>query len=216
MADPDRLAAEFAAELEAGRSPDPNDWLARVSGEERQKLEELIDRYLMTAPRRAWDPVAYESSLAKVAVERVYESLEGVSGTWPELLPRLRNRARVKRADLVRRLAEALGVGTGEAQLEKVAAYYHRMEHGLLEAEGVSGRVIEALAGIVDASADAIRAAGAQTDAGGGGAGPVAFARVTSLNAELPIADEGAAGAAPASSGPPSPRDEIDELFTGG
>ena len=218
MPDPDRLAAEFAAELEAGRSPDPNDWLARVSGEERQKLEELIDRYLMTAPRRAWDPVAYESSLAKVAVERVYESLECVSGTWPELLPRLRNRARVKRADLVRRLAEALGVGTGEAQLEKVAAYYHRMEHGLLEAEGVSGRVIEALAGIVDSSAEAIRAAGAQTDPTAGGAGSVAFARVTSLDSELLIADEDAAGAppAPASSAPPSPRDEIDELFTGG
>ena len=47
----------------------------------------MLDTYLMDAPRRRWDPAAYEGSLAQAAVDRVYESIEGVSGTWPELLP---------------------------------------------------------------------------------------------------------------------------------
>jgi len=216
MADPTRptqLVDEFALRFEAGESPDPAEWLERVEGQQRQELEDLIDRYLMTAPRRAWDPVAYEGSVAKQAVDRVYESLEGVSGSWPELLPRLRNSAQVKRRDLVRRLAEALGVGAGEAEVERVGSYYHRMEHGLLPAEGVSAQVIEAIAAIVGASAESIRRAGGGGGAAAGG-GPV-FARVAYDMGSAPeLASAGAVDAARGAdaAGP----DEIDRLFTGG
>lgn len=218
MPDPHQLVDEFALRFEAGEDPDPAEWLNRVQGDERQELGELIDRYLMTAPRRTWDPVAYESSVAKQAVDRAFDSLEGVSGTWPELLPRLRNAAQVKRSELVRRLAAALGVGGDEAQLQKVGSYYHRMERGLLPAEGVSGRVIDALAGIVGTSAEAIRRAGGGGREAEGGAGAPAFARMTPP--EL-----GSASAGPASSveraddeldASEPERDEIDRLFTGG
>lgn len=220
MTDPRQLVDEFALRFEAGEEPDPSEWLSRVDGEQRQELEGLIDRYLMTAPRRAWDPVAYESSAAKGAVDRVYESLGGVSGNWPELLPRLRNAARVKRSDLVRRLAEALNPGAGEPQIDKVGSYYHQMEHGLLPAEGVSGRVIEALAGIVGASADLIRQAGAGAQPAGGQASP-AFARVTledrySAPSGAGVESLDIVDADMSAAGELAGLDEIDRLFTGG
>ena len=165
MADLDRLLDDFAADYEAGRATDVAALLDGVPAEQRQ------------------DPAAYEGSLAQAAVERVYESIEGVSGTWPELLPQLRNRARIKRRDLVERLARSLGFESG-AEIEKVGGYYHRMEHGMLPAEGVSGRVIEALATIVDASAEAIRSAGAR--AGEQAAGGAAFARTAFPDEDYP------------------------------
>jgi len=219
MADPQQLVDEFALRFEAGEEPDPAEWLSRVEGEDRQKLGELLDRYLMTAPRRTWDPVAYETSDAKQAVDRVFDSLEGVSGTWPELLPRLRNAAQLKRSDLVRRLAESLGAGTAEPSVEKVGSYYHRMEQGLLPAEGVSGRVIAALAAIVGASAETIQRAGAAGSKPAGGAGSPAFARMTVRDLLSAPGDADAAAFEPADAdldATASERDEIDRLFTGG
>ncbi len=216
MADLRHLLEEFGAEFEAGRAPDPSEWISRVEGGERQELASLIDRYLMTAPRRPWDPAAYETSLAKVAVDQVYESIEGVSGSWPELLPQLRNRARIRRADLVARLGAALGLGEADPRRVKVADYYNRMEHGRLPAQGVSGRVIEALAEIVGVGADTLRAAGGGAMAEGG-AEATAFARLASPDPQY-LAQEldEKTLEAPASPGTSPERDEIDELFTGG
>lgn len=214
--DPDELLAGFAAELEGGGAADPREWISRAAPGARQKLAAAIDHYLMTAPRRAWDPDAYESSIAKVAVDRVYESIDGVSGSWPELLPALRNRARIKRSELVERLAEVLGVGTAGAQIEKVGGYYNRMEHGLLPAEGVSGRVLDALAQIVGASAEVI------ARAGGGAAPSIGEADAASPPVYARLADAGADPAAEAKLRDSAPgsaeaaRDEIDELFTAG
>jgi hypothetical protein len=210
MPDPEQLRDEFAAAFEAGEEPNPRDFSERADSAARQETEALIDRYLMTAPRRAWDPDAYEKSLARVAVDQVFESMEGVSGTWPEVLPTLRNRARIKRRELVERLAGALGFGE-RAQVEKVGRYYNEMEHGLLPAEGVSPRVIEALAGIVGSSADVIRRAGAVVG-GAEGAGGEVFARKALLDEDYALEARMAAPAEPAAA--PPQRDEIDELFT--
>lgn len=205
------LLAEFRAGYEAGERPEVEAIVERAPDEQRQTLRGQIDLYLMNAPRRAWDPAAYEASLTRQAVERVWESLEGVSGSWPQLLPHLRNRARIRRQDLVERLAAALGVGD---RTERVAEYYNDMEHGRLPAAGVSERVFEALAGIVGTTAEAIRAAGAASrpDAAGG----ALFARTAEPDERYLVADmDMVAG------GPPEPgrgdvdRDEVDELFTG-
>lgn len=218
MADLGALRDEFAAAFEAGEEPDPSALLARVSEKERQELEDLIDRYLMTAPRRAWDAEAYETSLAKLAVERAFEARDGVSGDWPELLPRERDRRRLKRTELVRRLAEAIGVGTGDAEVEKVGFYYNRMEHGALRADGVSATVLDALGSLLGTTAETLRRAGAGGQAPAGGA-HAAYARIVSqdvaFDAELADAPE-AASPAPAAAGAPPERDRIDELFTGG
>jgi len=215
MSEIDRLIEELAADYEAGRAIDPAQTLERVDPARRQELAERIDSYLMTAPTRRWDPEAFEGSLAQRAVERVYESIEGVSGAWPEVLPRLRTEAKLKRSALVERLARALGF-TADLQVAKVGDYYNRMEHGLLPASGVSGRVIEALAKILGTDPERLRRAGAQLGEPTGAA--TAFARMAMPDAGLREEDADAAESLPAL-GPPdgeARRDEIDELFLGG
>jgi hypothetical protein len=200
MTDVHRLLEEFIAEDRAGGVADPSAYLARVSGVDRSELEALIDGYLARAPRRAFDRAAFEASPARGVVA----SLAGSSGTWPALLPRLRDRARLRRAELVARLAAELGVGGREA---KVASYYHAMEQGTLPSSGVSDRVLEALGRIVGESAPVLRAAGAATapPAPRGGA----FARVAAPAPEFMAAPAAAAPAGRAE------RDEIDDLFSG-
>src|SRR4051812_31720137 len=147
MTDVDRLLREYIEEHRAGGEADPLAYVERLEGTDRAELEALIDAYLARAPGRDWDPEAYRGSPAEQVVAALTESLGGVSGSWPVLLPELRNKARIRRDELVGRLADALGVGGRE---EKVAYYYNQMEHGLLQPAGVSDRVLDALAAIVD------------------------------------------------------------------
>ncbi len=205
-----KLLDEFKAAFEAGREIDLPELLAHAPEDERQELGERIDTYLMKAPRRSWDAAAYAQSPAKQSVERVWESLEGVSGTWPNLLPRLRKAAQIKRQDLVGKLAEALGVAQQE---ERVAGYYHDMEHGRLPAARVSAAVIEALATILGADPEEIRRAGHAT--------PVVEPIADQLFAREALPDEDYTTDSDAS-GPPDPqrspepgRDEVDRLVTG-
>ena len=215
MADLERLIEQFKADYEAGRPTDVLAFVDQVPEEKRQELADRLDMYLMDAPRRRWDPAAFEGSLAQAAVDRVHESIEGVSGSWPELLPQLRNRARIKRGELVRRLAAALGF-EADAQVEKIGVYYHQMEHGTLPSTGVSNRVIDALAGIVDSTAETIRAAGANR--GEEIVADAAFARTAFPDAEFleqrtaedpDVAMDAVPAEAPG-------RDEIDALFRDG
>jgi hypothetical protein len=204
MTDVDRLLSEFIAQDRAGAVADPSAYLAQVDGGERAELEALIDGYLARAPRRSFDRAAFEVSPARAIADALDRSLSGSSGTWPALLPRLRDRARLRRAEVVTRLADELGAGDREA---KVAGYYHAMEQGTLPAAGVSDRVLEALGRIVGESAAALRAAGfAMTGPPAPPAAPAAFTRVGSP-------DEAFAAAAPRAPEPSPEWDEVDELF---
>ena len=134
---------------------------------------------------------------------------------WPSLLPQLRNRARLKRADLVAQLAARLGA---EGQSEKVGAYYHQMEQGLLPASGVSDSVLEALGRIVGSGKEALRKAGADA---GGGRGRAAAAGAVFARSSAPVdADVEMAGGPAARRGvgrgrPPLPRRLIERQFRG-
>lgn len=214
MTDLDRLVSEFAAAFEAGDEPDPAAFLAQVEVEERPELADRLDAYLLEAPAPDWDPAAYERSPAKQAVTRAFESIEGVSGSWPELLPSLRNRARITRATVAERLASALGFA---GDRERVHGYLHRMEHGRLPAPGVSDRVLDALADIVGTTREALRLAGASS---GAGPEPMAgtFARAVDPDPQYALLELSDADAADSATAPPSPeerRDELDELFLG-
>lgn len=214
MADLDALLAEFEASYLAGGGADVTRFLERVPASERQELATMLDSFLMgKATRRPWDSAAYEGSLAKEAVERVYESTEGVSGTWPELLPRLRAQARIKRSDLVERLAKALGFGD-EASVARIGEFYHRMEHGTLPSRGVSPRVVGALASLVGASPDEIRDAGGTELSADGGSG-AAFARTARPDSDFvaEMRDREEASPERERSGD---LDEIDSLFLDG
>jgi hypothetical protein len=213
MTDLDQLLHDFIDEdRRTGGGADPAAYLARTTGRERGELEALIDGYLARAPRRGFDADAFAASPARATAEALWRSIDGAGGRWPTVLPELRHRAQVTRAQLVGRLAEALGVGDREA---KVASYYHAMERGSLPATGVSTRVLEALGAIVGESGQRLRELGlAASGAGGIASGPQAtFARTATPDPEL--LDDASAGAPGATPAGDTGRDEVDELFTG-
>jgi hypothetical protein len=210
MASVTRLLAQYVAEHRSGGDADPNAYLDRALPHQRGELAALIDAYLARAPRRAFDEAAFRSSSAQATVDALERAIAGASGRWPVVLPRLRSRVGLKRSELVERLANSLGLGAHSK--EKVGRYYHEMEQGLLPAEGVADRVLEALASLLGSSARVLRDAGRPVvDLGGRqpAAGP-AFARATRADAAV------AFDLLDASAPPAEPWDEVDELFRGG
>jgi hypothetical protein len=192
MSDVDRLLAEFRAAFEADPRTRPAPYLARAGAARRRELAALIDGWLATAPRRA---AGAPTAAAAVALDRAERALVGAGG-WVELLPALRERARLGRDEFAARLAEALGVGD---RAPKVARYYARMEEGRLDPRGVSDRVLEALGALVGTTAARLRAA----------AGPQ-VAPAPAVRAAL------RPRTASASAARREPADEVDRLFTGG
>lgn len=205
----DELLASYAAAFEAGERPDLQELLV-AAGDERPRLEVALEHYLRDAPRRGWDSAAFAGSRAAAVSGGLDRSLGSGAGLWPALLPRLRARSRLRRSDLVGHLAASLGA---QAQHEKVGAYYHEMEQGLLPASGVSDRVLEALGAIVGESARALREAGVSTFAAPGPQPSApAFARTSA-----PVGSTPDNPARPAGDEPAVPRwDEVDRLFRGG
>lgn len=202
MDDLNRLLTEYKEAYRAGGG-DPRPFLDRAAPGDRVLLAALIDAFLEQAPRRESSEDALAAA-ADTVTDEVHRTLAGTSGLWPTLLPRLRGRARLRRADVVSQLTARLGA---QGQQDKVGLYYHQMEQGLLPESGVSDTVLEALGRIVGYTAEALRKAG-QLPA----AGP-------------PRADEGAAfaratygePAEPSASAPrPEAWDEVDRLFRGG
>ena len=200
----DQLFKEYVA----GGGADPLPFLERAPEGDRAELAALIEGFLARAPRREWDAAAYEASGAPAVVDSLSRSLRGQAGLWPSLLPRLRNRARVKRADLVAALADRLGAAD---KREKVAGYYHEMEQGSLPAEGVSDTVLEALGQILGQTRAALRRAGAALEPPGVGEVDAAetFARTGAPT-------EGPATLAAALLRSDDDFDEVDRLFRGG
>jgi hypothetical protein len=212
MADIERLLSDYIAEHRAGGAADPLEYMDRLEGADREELGELIDAYLARAPGRPWEPDAFSGSPAERLGEAIERSLAGRAGLWPVVLPRLRERAQVKRSEVVAGLAAGLGFAE---RADKVAGYYHEMEHGLLPSIGVSARVLEALGTIVGASAEFLRRAGEPFGAGPGPAqGPV-FARTARPAPEHERTVERAAPAA-GDRAEDAEWDEVDELFRGG
>lgn len=211
MTDPEQLLRQFIDEDRARGTADPIAYLARVHGASRDELEALIDGYLSRAPRRRFDADAFAGSPAARVTESIDRSMLGAGGRWPTLLPRLRHQAQLRRAEVVQRLAAALGVSGQEA---KVAGYYHAMELGTLAPSGVSDRVLAALSEIVGESAAVLRRAGSGlsgVSAAGAESAPT-FARVAEPNPDFV---GGGDGEVPTDARQAEP-DEVDRLFTGG
>ena len=207
MTDVERLLTEYKEAHRGGGEADPRPYLAQVTGVDRELLGGLIDAYLAEAPRRRFAAAAFGDSRAAPVAEDVQRTLAGAGGMWPALLPRLRARARLRRAELVAQLAARLGA---QAHQDKVGLYYHQMEQGLLPESGVSETVLEALGKIVDSTASALRKAGQmpapgppRTDEG------AAFARAT-------YGEPAEAAEPPAGERPAEEWDEVDRLFRGG
>lgn len=209
-----QLLEQFKAEFRGGQSPNPRTFLERVEGLQRRQLERGIERFLIAEPRRRYDEEAIPVSSARRVAENMERAMTSQAGLWPSLLPRLRSRARLRRAELIRRLASALDA---EEQAGKVGAYYHGMEQGTLRADGVSERVLQALGTLLGETADRLRSAGHAFDPvqGLGDTPASAFARTT---APGPIGPGFEPDTAPEPAMPSDPEewDEVDRLFRGG
>jgi hypothetical protein len=221
MADVDALFQDFARSFEDDRATDPRPYLERVDGVDREELRLRIEAFLERAPRREWDREAFAGSMAERAVaaaspEIDAPAVEDAKG-WPELLPALRDAARLKRTEVAARLASALGFPDSERRVEE---YLHRMEMGALPAAGVSNRVLEALGSILGASAETLRRAGEAGEAGGAVGGEV-FARRGApsdgmASPGVESHDVAYESVADASKREGRPLDELDRLFTEG
>src|SRR4051794_11779779 len=210
MSEVERLREQFIAEFDAGRAPDPGEYLSQVDGADRRELEALLDAYLEQAPRRPFEPAAFAASPARALTDDLVQALDGRAGAWPVLLPRLRHAARLRRAELVQRLAAALGVAGRETKVER---YYHEMERGLLEPRGVSDRLLDALSELLGTTRERLREAAEAL-------GPAAPPADDALFARTAIPDADAAmGVPPAPAATQADAegfDEVDELFRGG
>lgn len=224
MPDVDKLLRDYVAEHRAGGEADPRGYLEQTSGTDRVELLARIDRYLAGAPGAAWDPGSYAGSAAeKLAGEiaagwSLDEPGEEATEGWRELLPALRHRAKILRRAVIERLAAEIG---HPGQTQRVAEYYHQMEHGTLPAEGVSDRVLEALARILGESAERLRRAGSVVTPGGDtqdqAMAKVAFARKAVKDSRFdapaaPLTDASRSEEA----GSVADAAAVDELFTGG
>jgi hypothetical protein len=214
MTDVERLLREYIERLESGGSVDPTDLLDQAEGPDRARLSALIEGYLEhAAPAKGWDPEAFEGSLAERAVARLSESWSAASGRLPGKLVELRKQARIRRDDLTRQLADALGVAD---RSEKVAYYYHRLEWGLLPTGGVSAKVFDALAELLGTSAGELRREGETPPTAEIPGEPTpSYARIARPD---PAYVEGLVAASPgdAREKRPGERDEVDRLFTEG
>jgi hypothetical protein len=213
MGETERIFQAFVDAYRGDASTDPRAYLARVQGVDREELRLRIEAFLERAPLGEWDAERFEGSMAERAVAAASPEVdaagEGAAHGWPELLPELRDRARLKRATLVERLAAAIGFADEEV---RVGAYYHRMERGQLPAGGVSATVLEALGSILGASAQSLREAGEAGEAGGPTGGEV-FAR---MGAPAEGAASPGVSAADLEGARPENPDELDRLFIGG
>lgn len=212
------LFAEYVFAERDGNG-DPRPFLKRAEPADREQLAEMIDSYLATAPGRKWDPDAFQGSRAQALTESLDRALNGVSGTWPVVLPSLRERAQIKRADLVRKLAEKLGFPD---QRQVVGEYYHGMEYGTLDSAGVNGRVLDVLGDILGTGGDALRRSGELIGAGGGQAmAETVFTRAVTPTSETFESEDAGDLRIEAASERRTPDSDSDrkavvELFTGG
>ena len=122
------LFDEFAVRRVRGERPDVREYLERA-GEGADELRPLLDRLLASTP----PPPADEATVAAFEARLAHE---------PPLLA-LRVRRGLRRDDLVDALVQRLGLDARTRA--KVKRYVHQLETGLLEPQGVSGRVFAAL-----------------------------------------------------------------------
>ena len=208
----DEALSEFIDAWNAGRRPRALDYLRRVpEGAARDELAAQLFAWLEVAPGPELDPAVRAGIRAEPAVAGAMAAAEAEAGLWPQLVPRLRERAGLSVGDVAARLVERFGLGARDE--ERATRYLERLEGGDLEPARVSRRLLDALGELLGAGgrtlADAgllgaaARPAGAALFRGGANAGD-------QLAEDLDVL--GAAATTPA----PPPMDELDRLFAGG
>jgi transcriptional regulator with XRE-family HTH domain len=210
MTDVDQLLSEFIDAWNAGRRPRVDDYLARAPTDQQDELAGSLGDWLAVAPTPAYDEAALRAIRAEPALRAALAVVDAEAGLWPELLPRLRERAGLSVRALATRLTAAFGLG---GQEDRAETYLQRMERGELDPARVSGRLLDALSAALGISGGELRSAG--------GLSPRARAPAHALfraerDAAASFEDELDALSRAALTPAPAPMDELDRLFCGG
>ena len=209
----DRVLSEFVDDWNAGRRPRVEEYLARVEPHERDQLADEVASWMAVAPTPAYDDAARAEIRAAPAVRAAQDAFGTRSGLWPALLPRLRSRAQLSVAAVAQRLAGVLGFEGREAKVER---YLVEMEEGSLDADRVSGRVLEGLARVLGVSPVELRRTGALSGpAPAAAAGGVLFRAADPTSDQLHQLEEMADAMLDGAQEAPE-WDEVDEAFLGG
>jgi hypothetical protein len=194
----DALFEEFVARWTRDEPVDLPALLDRA-GPDSDELAALVDAFLERAPRRAPTPES-QQAIAALAARLEREP--------PLLAARVAARKRV--VDLTDAIVAACGLPAEAEQL--VRSYYQRLEGGLLDPRGVSGRVWTVLECTLGPAARKFALEGFSPPPAVGAAPMAAFKRAATPDFAAP-----ADAAAPA---PEQPADglrrEVEQLFTGG
>jgi transcriptional regulator with XRE-family HTH domain len=138
--DLDAIFAEFAARYRAGTAPDAMDYLERA-GERADELADMIRLFLTTASLPDATPAT--EARARARVEHPART-----PAFADVLADARERQGLKKADVGRRLADALGL---PAEASRVKGYYADLENGNLDPRRLNERVIAALGDVLKA-----------------------------------------------------------------
>lgn len=202
MNDVAHILGEFIAAWNAGDRPRLGAYLERVPEGDRDELAEQIQTFLMIAPEPEYDEATWSQMTAAPMIARAAaEAME--PEPWPQLLPRLRERARLSLPDVVERL------GIGGAGREKAERLLGEMESGSLDPLRPSRSLLERLAGIFGVSPEAL-------DWRGGGPQPAAAAPALYRMTGEPTPEGRLGVLADALVADADAWDEVDELFLGG
>lgn len=206
----DRLLNEFVEAWNAGDRPEVDDFVERAPEAERNELAGLIGAFLEIAPTPPYSPEQLEELRRDPTVKVIAKLAEQAEAAS---LPGLRQRAKLKREQVVASLARALGLEGREAKIQR---YYHEMEIGTISLTQVSQKVLDALAGIFKVKSSEVERAGAFFHLSPEPAAEL-FLRLDSLE-EHPdaVAGERLEAAAARSPVPDEDWDEVDRLFLGG
>jgi transcriptional regulator with XRE-family HTH domain len=200
MTDVAHILGEFIAAWQAGDRPRLPDFLQRVPAADRDELAEQIQTYLFVAPEPEYDEATWTAMTADPMVATVAAaSME--PEPWPQLLPRLRERARLSLADVAGRL------GLRPELAPKAEQLLGEMESGELDPSLPTHGLLERLARILGVTTAAL------DWRGGAPAGPGAplLYRSTAEDADYSVALLSEALVTDAGDW-----DEADELFLGG
>lgn len=138
--DVDAIFADFAARYRAGTAPDAMDCLERA-GERADELARMIRLFLTTASLP--EPAPGTEARARGRVEHLART-----PAFADVLADARKRQGLKKADVGRRLADALGLPT---EASRVKGYYADLENGNLDPRRLHERAIAALGDVLNA-----------------------------------------------------------------
>jgi hypothetical protein len=144
-------------DMRAGRGEPIERYLELVPQSKRAQLADLLAMYFASRRRPAGPTLraaSYERVLA--TIDRVSETA-GPAGILPGLLRELRRTRGLRRKEVTGSLCQRFGIG--EEAAGELAREYHRLETGQLRGEGLSQRLIAALAELFRIDCDDLAAA---------------------------------------------------------